>query len=134
MIQYVQKSAKLGGNTNSTFLALIPKNLNPYFFSIFRSISLYNVSYKLITKIIANIIKPLLHKLISPKQSGFVEKIQMIEKIILVQEAIHFSRDRGDQGMIIKIDMANAFDRVRHSFLLAVLKKFGFSPSFTAWV
>jgi hypothetical protein len=58
----------------------------------------------------------------------------MIDNIILVQEAIHSSRDRGDQGMIIKIDMANAFDRVRHSFLLAVLKKFGFSPGFIAWV
>jgi hypothetical protein len=74
MIQYVQKSAKLGGNTNSTFLALIPKNLNPSSFSRFRPISLCNVSYKLITKIIANRIKPLLHKLISPNQSGFMLK------------------------------------------------------------
>jgi hypothetical protein len=134
MIQYVQKSTKLGGNTNSTFLALIPKDSNPSSFSRFRPISLCNVSYKLITKIIANRIKPLLHKLISPNQSGFVEKRQMIDNIILVQEAIHSSRERGDQGMIIKIDMANAFDRVRHKFMFAVLLKFGFSPEFVAWI
>jgi hypothetical protein len=36
--------------------------------------------------------------------------------------------------MIIKIDMANAFDRVRHTFLFAVLRKFGFSSEFIAWV
>jgi hypothetical protein len=36
--------------------------------------------------------------------------------------------------MIIKIDMANAFDRVSHSFLLAIMKKFSFSPIFIAWV
>jgi hypothetical protein len=134
MIQYVQKSAKLGGSTNSTFLALIPKDANPSTFSRFRPISLCNVSYKLITKVIANRIKPLLHQLISPNQSGFVEKRQMIDNIILVQEAIHSSRGRGDQGMIIKIDMANTFDRVRHSFLFAVLKKFGFSSELIAWV
>jgi hypothetical protein len=134
MIQYVQKSTKLGGSTNSTFLALIPKDSNPSSFSRFRPISLCNVSYKLITKVIANRIKPLLHKLISPNQSGFVQKRQMIDNIILVQEAIHSSRERGDQGMIIKIDMANAFDRVRHSFLFVVLEKIGFSSEFIAWV
>jgi hypothetical protein len=75
-----------------------------------------------------------LHQLISPNQSGFVEKRKMIDNIILVQEAIHSSRGRGDQGMIIKIDMANAFDRVRHSFLFVVLKKFGFSSKLIAWV
>jgi hypothetical protein len=32
--------------------------------------------------------------------------------------------------MLIKLDMANAFDRVRHSFLLQVLSAFGFSPDF----
>ena len=32
--------------------------------------------------------------------------------------------------MIIKLDMANAFDRVRHSFLVKVLLSFGFSSNF----
>lgn len=32
--------------------------------------------------------------------------------------------------MLIKLDMENAFDRVRHSFLLQVLSAFGFSPEF----
>jgi hypothetical protein len=36
--------------------------------------------------------------------------------------------------MIIKIDMANAFDQVRHSFLFDVLSKFGFCPHFIQWI
>eukprot|EP00253_Pinus_taeda_P004043 PITA_04043 len=32
--------------------------------------------------------------------------------------------------MLIKLDMANAFDRVNHSFLLQVLRSFGFPPQF----
>jgi hypothetical protein len=63
-----------------------------------------------------------------------MEKRQIIDKIILVQEAIHSSREWGDQGMIVKIDMANGFDRVRHSFLIEVMKKFGFSLGFMDWI
>jgi len=32
--------------------------------------------------------------------------------------------------MIIKLDMANAFDRVNHQFLVEVLRKFGISRKF----
>ena len=36
--------------------------------------------------------------------------------------------------MVIKLDLANAFDRVRHDFLFAVMTKFGFSLNFINWV
>ena len=36
--------------------------------------------------------------------------------------------------MVIKIDLANAFDRVSHPFLLQVMQKFGFSSDFISWV
>ena len=36
--------------------------------------------------------------------------------------------------MVIKLDLANAFDRVRHEFLFVVMAKFGFSTSFISWV
>jgi len=36
--------------------------------------------------------------------------------------------------MVIKIDMENAFDRVKHSFLIEVLNFFGFNQSFISWI
>ena len=48
----------------------------------------------------------------------------------MVQEAIHSSSKKGESGMAIKMDLANAFDRLRHSFILLVLKTFGFPPIF----
>jgi hypothetical protein len=74
MVQYFHRSAKMGGNTNSTFLALVLKEVSPTSFTRFRPISLCNVSYKFISKFIANFLKHLLPKIISPNQGGFVEE------------------------------------------------------------
>jgi hypothetical protein len=57
-----------------------------------------------------------------------------MDNIILVQEAIHSSIRRKDKGMIIKLDLANAFDRVRHNFLFQVMGKLGFTSPFINWI
>ena len=57
---------------NATFIALVPKEEHPSNPETFRPISLCNVIYKVISKVIANRIKPLLPLLISPEQTGYV--------------------------------------------------------------
>ena len=42
--------------------------------------------------------------------------------------------ERKQQGMAIKLDMANAFDRENHFFLFEIMSKFGFSKRFVKWV
>jgi len=59
------KVCKIGGNTDSSFLALIPKEINPTSFVRLYHISLCNVYYKIISKIISNHVNPLLPNLIS---------------------------------------------------------------------
>jgi hypothetical protein len=130
MIKGFLQKAKLGGSTNSTFLALIPKETNPISFDRFRPISLCNASYKIIAKLLANRIKPLLGKLISDSQGGFVKGRHILDNVIQVQEAMHSSNLRKEKGMLIKLDMANAFDRVKLSFLYQVLLSFGFEQEF----
>jgi hypothetical protein len=81
-----------------------------------------------------NRIKKLLEKLISPSQEGFVKARHILDNVILVQETIHSSHQCQEQGMLIKLDMVNSFDQVRHSFLLQVLSVFGFIPSFISLI
>jgi hypothetical protein len=45
----------------------------------------------------------------------------------MVHEEIHSSFMNREKGMIITIYMENDFDRVKHSFLHSVLRKFGFN-------
>ena len=49
MVKYFQQKAKVGGSTNSTFLSLIPKEVNPTTFDRFIPISLCNASYKFLS-------------------------------------------------------------------------------------
>ena len=118
------------GATNSTFLALIPKECNPTSIKKFRPISLCNVSYKIFSKVLSLRLKQIIPSLISPNQGGFISGRQISDNILLVQEAIHSSSKRGDPGMAIKLDLANAFDRLRHEFIFLVLGKFGFPMVF----
>eukprot|EP00253_Pinus_taeda_P035876 PITA_35876 len=134
MIRKSQTCTKIGGSTTSAFLALIPKDKGATDFSRFRPISLCNTSYKLITKIIANRIKKILSVIIPENQVGFIKGRKTLDNIVLVQEAIHSSCHRKEKGMVIKLDLTNAFDRVRHDFLFSVMEKFGFAKVLITWV
>ena len=50
--------------------------------------------------------------LISPEQTGFVEGRQILDGIILTHEMIHSLKHTKTLGMLIKIDLAKAYDKV----------------------
>jgi hypothetical protein len=130
IIKAFQQKSKVRGSVSSTFLALIPKEANLGSFDRFSPISLCNTLYKILSKLMANRIKPLLGELISPAQSGFVKGRHILDNVIQVQEAMHSSHQRKEKGMLIKLDMANAFDQVKLSFLYKVLLSFDFNSEF----
>ena len=130
MVTKSQRCEKIGGRTNYAFLALIPKEKDANSFDRFHPISLCNSLYKILAKLIANNVNPLLGKLISALQGGFVKGRHIVDNVIQVQEAIHSSFHRKEKGMLIKLDIKNAFDQVKLPFLYDVLLSFGFCPEF----
>lgn len=127
MIRNAFMKNKVGGFTNSSYLPLVQKEARAYTFNIFRPISSCNCSYKIITNIIANKIKVILPNVISENQGGFVPSRQILDNIMIVQEALHASLLNKEKGTILKLYMANDFDGVNLTFLFDVLHKFGFS-------
>ncbi|KAL5553286.1 hypothetical protein UlMin_040687 [Ulmus minor] len=88
---------------NESFIVLIPKKPNPTRLNHFRPISVCNVTYRVITKIIANRLKPLLNRLVCPTQNAFVPGRSIHDNSVLVQEAIHSMKKKKikvDNGMI----------------------------------
>jgi len=115
-------------NLNHTYIALIPKKPKPELSSDFRPISLCNVVYKLITKVIANRVKPLLPSIISDTQGAFTQGRLISDNILIAYEVFHAMRsDTTMNGsMAVKLDMAKAFDRVEWTFLSRVMLQLGF--------
>jgi hypothetical protein len=84
---------------NHTFITLIPKSGKASSINKFRPISLCNVIYKTISKILANRLKLLLHKVVSPWQEAFIPGRMIHENSIIAQEIIHsMDRKQGKRG------------------------------------
>lgn len=97
---------------NQTLITLIPKVEGPTSVSHYRPISLCNVTYKIITTVLVNRLRPLLSKILSPSQSSFVPGRNTTDKKILTQELMHsFRKKKGKDGnMAFKIDLEKAYD------------------------
>lgn len=100
---------------NHTQLTLISKIKNPTQVNQYRPISLCNVVYKLISKLLANRLKGILNDIISQNQSAFIPGRLILDNAILGYESMHKikTQKKGRVGLCAyKLDMAKAYDRV----------------------
>jgi hypothetical protein len=85
-------------------------------------------------KIIATRLKPILPFLISSKQFGYVEGRQILDSVILAHEVIHSLHSTKTQGMLLKLDLSKAFDKLSWIYLRSTLIAFGFDPIWVFWI
>ena len=121
---------------NHTFIVLIPKNSNAATVQQYRPISLCNVLYKIISKLLANRLKRVLYKIVSPWQTEFVPERIIQENTFIAQEIMYEMRKKKGKSpwMGLKIDMEKAYDRLEWEFLHKVMKCFGFPEVWIQWV
>ncbi|KAK2420009.1 hypothetical protein QL285_030806 [Trifolium repens] len=74
---------------NETNICLIPKCDNPTSMKDLRPISLCNVLYKIVSKVLANKLKSCLDKLVYQEQSAFVEGRLILDNALIAIEVIH---------------------------------------------
>eukprot|EP00253_Pinus_taeda_P008550 PITA_08550 len=134
VVKDCRRSGSILKSINSTFIALIPKGEEANTPEKFRPIALCNVIYKIIAKVIANKLKPILPGIISEEQSGYVEGRQILDNILLAQEMIHTLHSRKETGMLMQLDISKAYDKVSWRYLEAILEAFGFCRQWISWV
>ena len=114
---------------NETYICHIPKVKSPPKMTDFRPISLCNVVYKLISKVLANRLKRVLDVVIDESQSAFVPGRLIIDNVIVAFETMHCidQRKKGKEAlMAVKLDMSKAYNRVEWVYLEAMMRKMGF--------
>jgi hypothetical protein len=126
----ILNSGIMPSNLNLTHVALIPKTKNPKCVTEFRPISLCNVLYKIISKVLANRLKKLLPLIIDPTQSAFIPGRLITDNVLAAYETLHTMHTgmRGKKSfMAVKLDMSKAYDRVEWGFLEMVMEQMGFN-------
>jgi hypothetical protein len=111
-------------------MILLFKMDNPGLLKNWRALSLINSDANPFTKIVADRMQPLLQRLISPIQTGFIRKRHISDNGIVMTNAMDIAERLSLQGAIVLLEEEKAYDRVHHDYLLAVLQGFNFS---TQW-
>jgi hypothetical protein len=125
---------KMDEKINVMHSVLIPKKTIHSYVSDFMPISLCNVIYKLISKILVNRLKIILPHVISANQSAFILDRLISDNIVTAYETLHSKHTKmwskvGYMG--IKIDMSKTYGKVEWVFLEAIMRKMEFSE---VWV
>lgn len=120
---------------NSNIIALLPKIPNASSIDQYRPIAMANFKFKIISKVIAVRLAPIMPTIISDQQMGFIHQRSIKDCLCIASEATNLLHNKSFwRNLALKIDITMAFDTLEWPFLLKVLKTFGFHDIFCNWI
>jgi hypothetical protein len=119
---------------NDTLLILLPKSPNLLSLGDYRLISHIHSFRKKISKTLANRFALVLPLPVSPNQSAFIKGRQIQDNFRCVLGTTKVLAAKRNSQVILKIDLAKAFDSVEWVFLLDLLSAIGCLRNWTNWI
>ena len=126
----------LSTNQERGIITLVPKKgKDPCKLKNWQPFSLFNVDYKILTKVLAMRLQKNLNKIISPDQVGYIKGHFIGVNIRTTADILTYCQlNTKEKALISLIDFEKAFDSINWSFLLKSLQTFNFGNSFISWV
>lgn len=109
-----------------SFLALIPKSVNPTTLHEYRTICLVESLYRIL-KLCASKLKKVMSNMISSCQTiFFLPKIQMLDRVVVINDLVDYVKRHKRSCMMVKIYIEKAYDCVSWDFLRDMIRKMKF--------
>ena len=119
---------------NATFLVMIPKKGNVEDIKDYRPISLLGELYKILAKVLANRLRKVIGKVVSPSQNVFVEGRQILDAALIANKVVDSMLRRNDGGVVCKLDIEKTYNHLNWEFVLEVLRRKGFGQRWLSWI
>ncbi|KAK3084078.1 hypothetical protein FSP39_007782 [Pinctada imbricata] len=99
-----------------------------------RPISLLNVSYKILSGILAKRTKSVLPHLIHSDQKGFMAGRFIGDNTRTIYDILQLTKEKQIAGMLLLVDFEKAFDSISWKFMYNCLTFFGFGENYLKWI
>ena len=106
---------------NQALITLLPKRADASQLSEYRPISLIHLVAKVFAKTLSLRLAPKLDALVSRSQNAFITGRSLHDNFVLVKQSARLLHQLGTPRILLKLDLARAFDSLAWPFLFEVL-------------
>jgi hypothetical protein len=119
---------------NEALITLLPKKVYAIDLTDFRDISRVHSFKRLLTKVLARRFAPRMVELVHANQTTIIRGRCMHDNFLLVKESAKLLHQKRIPSMLLKVDVAKAFDNISWPFLISILRQRRFGPRWTGWI
>ena len=111
-------------------IVCIPKKSQPDKIGDYRPLTLLNADHKILARIIANRLKPLLQKIPNPHQHCRIPGTTVFDAVVTIRDTIAYAETKKVPLRAVSLDFQSAFDKISHNYLQEILQTYSFGNLF----
>lgn len=116
-------------------ITLIPKTSHATIVEDYKPTTCCNVVYKIISKMLYNILKMVLPDIISQNQSVFIVRRTIVQNVLICQDLVRlYNRKHTTKSCLIKVDLERTYDSIEWKFVEEIMHALNFLGLFIIWI